>query len=92
MRSENCTNAWTSAVPVPAAQRRRLFPWTWPGTPEEVWEYFQEVAVPFAPLLKSIPDEQRQEIDNEVLGAIGKYCDGASIKFTATVNITVAIR
>jgi ubiquinone/menaquinone biosynthesis C-methylase UbiE len=68
------------------------FPWTWPGTPEEVWEYFQEVAVPFAPLLKSIPDEQRQEIDNEVLGAIGKYCDGASIKFTATVNITVAIR
>jgi ubiquinone/menaquinone biosynthesis C-methylase UbiE len=67
-------------------------PWTWPGTPEEVWEYFQDVTVPFAPLLKSIPAERRAEIDAEVLRSIARYYDGASIKFTATVNIAVAVK
>jgi ubiquinone/menaquinone biosynthesis C-methylase UbiE len=75
-----------------AEERIATVPWTWSGTPEEVWEYFQEVTVPFAPLLKSIPAERRQEIDAEVLRAIGKYSDGTTIKFTATVNITVAIK
>jgi SAM-dependent methyltransferase len=67
-------------------------PWTWPGTPEEVWEYFQDVAVPFAPLLQSIPAERRAEIDAEVLRSIARYYDGSSIKFTATVNIAVAVK
>jgi len=75
-----------------AEERIVTVPWTWSGTPEEVWEYFQEVTVPFAPLLKSIPGERRQEIDKEVMGAINKYFDATSIKFTATVNITVAIK
>ncbi|MBZ5504822.1 MAG: class I SAM-dependent methyltransferase [Acidobacteriia bacterium] len=75
-----------------AEDRFITVPWTWPGTPAEVWEYFQEVTAPFAPLLKSIPAERREEIDKEVLGAISKYSDGTSIKFTATVNITVAVK
>ena len=75
-----------------AEERLVTVPWTWPGTPEEVWEYFQDVAVPFAPLLQSIPAERRAEIDAEVLRAIGRYYDGASIKFTATVNISVAVK
>jgi ubiquinone/menaquinone biosynthesis C-methylase UbiE len=67
-------------------------PWTWLGTPEEVWEYFQEVTVPFASLLQSIPAERRPEIDAAVLKAIGQYYDGTSIKFTATVHIAVAVK
>lgn len=67
-------------------------PWTWMGTPEEVWEYFQDVAVPFASLLQSIPAARRPEIDAEVLKAIRQYYDGTSIKFTATVNIAVAVK
>jgi ubiquinone/menaquinone biosynthesis C-methylase UbiE len=67
-------------------------PWTWLGTPEEVWEYFQEVTVPFASLLQSIPAERRAEINAAVLKAIGQYYDGTSIKFTATVNIAVAVK
>jgi ubiquinone/menaquinone biosynthesis C-methylase UbiE len=73
-------------------ERLVTVPWTWPGTPEEVWEYFQDVAVPFASLLQSIPAERRAEIDAEVLRSIARYCDGASIKFTATVNIAVAVK
>jgi ubiquinone/menaquinone biosynthesis C-methylase UbiE len=67
-------------------------PWTWPGTPEEVWEYFQDVAVPFAPLFQSIPRERRGEIDHAVLREIARYYDGAEIKFTATANITTAVK
>lgn len=67
-------------------------PWTWIGTPEEVWEYFQDVTVPFASLIQSIPAERRDEIDAEVLKAIRQYYDGTSIKFTATVNIAVAVK
>lgn len=67
-------------------------PWTWIGTPEEVWEYFKDVAVPFASLIQSIPADRRDEIDAEVLKAIRQYYDGASIKFTATVNIAVAAK
>jgi ubiquinone/menaquinone biosynthesis C-methylase UbiE len=73
-------------------ERLVTIPWTWPGTPEEVWEYFQDVAIPFIPLLQSIPTERRTKIDAKVLRSIGQYYDGTSIKFTATVNITVAVK
>jgi ubiquinone/menaquinone biosynthesis C-methylase UbiE len=67
-------------------------PWTWMGTPAEVWEYFQDVAVPFASLIQSIPADRRDEINAEVLKAISQYYDGTSIKFTATVNIAIAVK
>jgi ubiquinone/menaquinone biosynthesis C-methylase UbiE len=75
-----------------AEERLVTVPWTWLGTPEEVWEYFQDVAAPFVPLLHSIPAARRGEIDAEVLRAITRYYDGTSIKFTATVNIAVAVK
>jgi ubiquinone/menaquinone biosynthesis C-methylase UbiE len=75
-----------------AKEEQVTVPWTWLGTPEEVWEYFQDVTVPFASLLQSIPAERRTEIDAAVLKAIGQYYDGTSIKFTATVNIAVAVK
>jgi ubiquinone/menaquinone biosynthesis C-methylase UbiE len=67
-------------------------PWTWLGTPKEVWEYFQDVTVPFASLIQSIPADRREEIDAEVVNAISQYYDGTSIKFTATVNIAIAVK
>ncbi len=67
-------------------------PWTWPGPPEEVWQYFQEVTVPFAALLQAIPDHRREQIDAEILRAIAGHYDGKEIKFTATVNITSACK
>ena len=65
-------------------------PWTWPGTPEEVWEYFKEVTIPFAPLIKSVPPERQAEVDNAVAAAISQYAQGSEVKFTAKVNITTA--
>jgi ubiquinone/menaquinone biosynthesis C-methylase UbiE len=65
-------------------------PWTWPGTPDEVWEYFKEVTIPFAPLIKSVPPERQAEVDKAVTTAIAQYAEGSEVKFTAKVNITTA--
>lgn len=67
-------------------------PWTWPGTPEEVWEYFKEVTIPFAPLLKSVPPERQAELDKAVTAAIAEYAEGSEVKFTAKVNISNAAK
>jgi ubiquinone/menaquinone biosynthesis C-methylase UbiE len=73
-------------------ERFVTLPFPWPGTPEEVWEYFRNVAVPFAPVFESIPTARRAEVDQEVLREIGRYYDGQTVKFTATVNITIAVK
>jgi ubiquinone/menaquinone biosynthesis C-methylase UbiE len=65
-------------------------PWTWPGSAAEVWEYFKEVAVPFTPLIQSVPAERRAEVDAAVVNAISEYEEGGEIRFTARVNITTA--
>jgi len=63
----------------------RVIPWSWPGTPENVWEYFQEVTVPFRPLIEAIPAEQRAQVSSEVLTALRRYYDGSQVNFTATI-------
>jgi len=68
----------------------RVVPWRWPGTPVEVWEYFQEVTVPFKPLLEAIPKEQREKVRAEVLKAIARYYDGSQVNFTATICLASA--
>ncbi|HLY99627.1 MAG TPA: class I SAM-dependent methyltransferase [Candidatus Angelobacter sp.] len=75
-----------------ADEKNLTIPWTWPGTPEDAWAYFQELAVPFAPLLQSIPPERRAEVDEAVLRAISQYYDGSEIKFTAIVNVASATK
>lgn len=66
-------------------ERTVTVPWTWPGTPEEVWEYFREITVPFRPLLAAIPLDKSEQVNREVLAAIGRYYDGKQVNFTADV-------
>lgn len=72
------------------AESHRTVAWSWPGTPEEVWQYFKDVTAPLAPLINSIPPGLRAEIDAEVISSIKSYYDGASVNFTAQINITTA--
>jgi ubiquinone/menaquinone biosynthesis C-methylase UbiE len=60
-------------------------PWTWPGTPEEVWEQAQSVSVPFRPMLERVPQDMWPKINEEVLSAISKYVRGTNIEFGASV-------
>jgi hypothetical protein len=68
----------------------RVVPWSWPGTPEEVWDYFQEVTVPFKPLFAAIAGEKRETVKAEVLREIGRFYDGTQVNFTATICLASA--
>jgi ubiquinone/menaquinone biosynthesis C-methylase UbiE len=71
-------------------ERTVTVPWTWPGTPEQLWEYFCEVTAPFRPLLASIPAENAAPINAEVVAAISRYYDGRQVNFTADVVLASA--
>ena len=66
-------------------EETRTVPWTWPGTPEDVWEQAQAVAVPFRPMLDRVPANQWPQIHSEVHTAIARYVVGDKIEFGATV-------
>lgn len=70
-----------------AEDHLRKVEWSWPGPAEEVWEYFQELTMPFRALIQSIPPEKREAVNAAVLGAMRKYYDGERVNFTATACI-----
>lgn len=74
------------------AEETRTLPWTWPGTPQEVWEQAQAVSAPFLPLLQCVPVEKWDEINRTVYAAIEKYVVGDKIEFGATVVLASAVR
>jgi SAM-dependent methyltransferase len=67
-----------------AHEESRTVPWAWEGPPEEMWEYFREVSVPFRPLLESVPASRSAEVERDVLAAIGRFYDGEHVNFSAT--------
>ena len=68
-----------------AEEETKTLPWTWPGTPDEVWEQARSVSVPFRPMLERVPADMWPQIHEEVRAAIGKYVEGEIIAFGASV-------
>ncbi|MFZ0139235.1 MAG: class I SAM-dependent methyltransferase [Candidatus Sulfotelmatobacter sp.] len=66
-------------------EETKTLPWTWPGTPEEVWEQMQAVAVPFRPMLDRVPSDLWPQIHEEVHAAIRQYVKEEDIAFSASV-------
>lgn len=66
--------------------------WTWPGPPQDVWEYFQAVTIPFASLLNSIPEEQKEEVNRAVIEAMKKYYDGQQVRFGGKFMLATAAK
>jgi len=73
-------------------EETRTLPWTWPGTPEEVWEQAQAISTPFLPLLQRVPLEKWDEINRAIYAAIEKYAVGDKIAFGATVVLASAVK
>jgi len=75
-----------------AEEETRNVLWTWPGTPEEVWEQAQAVTAPFLPMLQRVPREEWERINGEVLSAIRQYVEGGSVKFGALVVLAAGTK
>jgi hypothetical protein len=65
-------------------------PWDWHGTPEEMWDYFRGVTVPFHPMLHEV--EGDGEVEQAVLGALGARFDGEWVRIEAEMVVATAER
>jgi SAM-dependent methyltransferase len=74
------------------AERLQRVTWDWEGTPEDLWEYFQHMTVPFASLMEAIPPHRRREVDNAVIAALAPRYDGEQVRFQAEVVLASAER
>ncbi|HWR15812.1 MAG TPA: class I SAM-dependent methyltransferase [Terriglobales bacterium] len=75
-----------------ASAEVRNVDWTWPGTPEEVWEYFQAVTVPFAPLFQSVPEDRRADVTRVVLEKMHRLSSNGEVRFGAKFVLATAVR
>lgn len=66
-------------------EETKVLPWTWPGTPDEVWEQARAVAVPFRPMLDRVSDNMWPAIHEEVRTTIAPYVRGENIEFGVSV-------
>lgn len=66
-------------------EETRNIPWSWPGSPEDVWEYARAVAAPFKPLLARVPEEMWPAIHADALTELRRLYDGTSVNFGATM-------
>jgi SAM-dependent methyltransferase len=66
-------------------EETKTVPWSWPGPAEEVWEQAQVMSTPFLPMIKRVPAEKWEQMNRDVVEAVGRYADGGSIKFGAVV-------
>jgi ubiquinone/menaquinone biosynthesis C-methylase UbiE len=64
--------------------------WDWHGSPEELWDYFRSVTVPFRPLIERI--EGDREMERAVLARIGESFDGEYVRIQAQMVIATADR
>ena len=67
-------------------------PWNWPGTPQDLWLYFQDVTVPFRPLFQSIPERSREEVDRAVVAKLETRYDGELVRFDAHIILALAFK
>jgi hypothetical protein len=72
-------------------ERVQKVAWNWPGTPEELWAYFQDVTIPFKPVLQAIPAD-RTDIHRAVLDALRAHWDGKQVNFEAEIVLASAMR
>jgi SAM-dependent methyltransferase len=72
-----------------AEDRVRHLRWDWHGSPEEMWDYFRGVTVPFRALLEKV--EGDEAVNSAVLAALGERYDGAYVKMDAEMVVATAV-
>jgi ubiquinone/menaquinone biosynthesis C-methylase UbiE len=71
-------------------EKVRGLQWDWHGTPEEMWDYFRGVTVPFRALLEKVDGDA--EVDRAVLASLGERFDGEWVRFEAEMVVATAAK
>jgi len=71
-------------------ERVREVKWDWHGMPEEMWDYFRGVTVPFRALLEKV--ENDAEVQQAVLAALRERFDGERVHFNAQMVMACGVK
>jgi SAM-dependent methyltransferase len=72
-----------------AEDRVRHLRWDWHGSPEEMWDYFRGVTVPFRALLEKV--DGNEAVNSAVLAALGERYDGEYVRMDAEMVVATAV-
>ncbi len=67
-------------------------PATWPGSPEDYWNNFTEVAAPFKPLLAQLPPARRDDVRFDVIAGLQKYVKDGCVSFPLEIVLASATK
>jgi SAM-dependent methyltransferase len=70
----------------------RVIPVPWPGSAEELWQHFYDIAVPFHPLFDGLPPAERAEAIAEVAALLRAYDDGGAVRNTSAIVVASGVR
>lgn len=66
-------------------QHYLTLPRVWAGSPQQLWQYFQEISTLFHPLLRAIPPAMRPQVDEAVCIGLARFQSGSTITTPARV-------
>jgi len=67
-------------------------PLPFPGSPEEFWNYREEMSPPFRPMFEGVLAERQQQVKDQVLQAVREYSDGRQLNFSAVIQVASGAR
>jgi ubiquinone/menaquinone biosynthesis C-methylase UbiE len=73
-----------------AEDRVRSLRWDWHGSPEDMWDYFRGVTVPFRALLEKVDGDA--DVDSAVLSALRESYDGEYVRMNAEMVVATAVK
>ncbi len=73
-----------------AEQRPLTLPRIWAGSPQQLWQHFQEISTLFHPLIQAIPAAMRPQVDEAVSIALARFQSGTTITVPAQVVLATA--
>ena len=71
-------------------ERQMALPRIWAGSPQDLWQYFQDISTLLHPLIQAIPANMRQEVDEAVRIALARFQSGSAITIPVQVVLVTA--
>jgi hypothetical protein len=70
----------------------RIVTGRWDGSPEDYWQQFTEVAVPFRPLIAKLAPEMHAQAEAEIFAGLRKLSDGKVLTMPLEIVIGTGVQ